>query len=123
MAVSEDYKVVLNAVTADTTSAGFEVGQYKKFSLQFLAASISSGNGVFTVEISNDNVNWVAYSRLTTNATNTNAQTDTRVASVTLSSNTSSFVFFPAGDDFRFLRVKVDMTTDGAYSAFLHAVK
>ncbi len=111
---------VLNAVTADITSGSIPVNGAKRLSIQFIAASISAGNGVFTVEISNDNTNWLAYNRLTTNVTNTNGQTDTRVASVTLSSNTSAFVFLPPGDTFAFFRVKVDMTTDGAYSAIAY---
>ncbi len=93
-----------------------------KMSLQFIAASITSGNGVFTVEVSNDGTNWVAYNRLVTNATNTNGQTDTRVASVTLSSNTSAIVFFPVGDYFRYMRVIATRTTDGAYTAILQTV-
>jgi hypothetical protein len=111
---------ILNAVTADTTSGGIPVNNAKRLSIQFIASAISAGNGIFTVEVSNDGVNWLAYNRLTTNVTNTNAQTDARVASVTLSSNTSAFVFFPPGDTFAFFRVKVDMTTDGAYSAIAY---
>lgn len=88
-----------------------------KASLQFIGSAISSGNGVFTVEVSNDGSNWIAYSRLTTNATNTNGQTDTRVASITVNSNTSAVVSFPVGDVFSFFRVKVVPTTDGSYSA------
>lgn len=113
--------VMLDAVTADTTSDPVDVSMRKKFSLQFIA-DVTSGNGVFTVEISNDGTNWVQYNRLTTNVTNTNAQTDTRVASVTLNSDSSAFVFFPVGDHFRLLRVKVDETTDGAYTAILQSI-
>lgn len=111
---------VLNAVTADTTSGGVAVNNAGRLSIQLIAAAISAGNGVFTVEVSNDNTNWLAYNRLTTNVTNTNAQTDTRVASVTLNSNTSAFVFFPPGDTFAYFRVKVDVTTDGTYSAIAY---
>ena len=110
---------LLNAVTATTTSSVFAVGDKKNLSLQFVASSITSGNGVFTVEVSNDGTNYVAYSRLVSNVTKTNAQTDTHVASVTLSSNTSSMAFFPSGDSFQFIRVTVTRTTDGTYSAIL----
>lgn len=114
--------VVLNAVTVDTTSGAQDVSMRTKLSLQFIASGISAGNGVFTVDVSNDGTNWVAYNRLVTNVTNTNVQADTRVASVTLSSNTSTIVFFPVGDYFRYLRVSVDLTTDGAYSAILQSI-
>lgn len=97
------------------TSAGFSPTLGNGASLQFVAASVTSGNGVFTVEVSNDGSNWVAYNKLTTNVTNTNGQTDTRVASVTLNSNTSSVVSLP--ENFAFFRVKVAASIDGAYSA------
>lgn len=111
------------AFTFLTISSGFSPqgqGSSAQASLQMTAASITSGNGVFTVEVSNDSTNWVAYSRLTSNITNTNAQTDTRVASVTLNSNTSSIVTIP--DPYAFYRIKVTMTTDGLYSATAYVV-
>lgn len=119
---------VLDAVTADTTSGPQDVSMRRKISLQLVASGITSGNGVFTVEVTNNQdaagapTNWVPYNRLTTNVTNTNAQTDARVASATLSSNTSAMLFFPVGDYFRYLRVIVDVTTDGVYSAILQSV-
>lgn len=109
-------EVILDAVAATTTSAAIAVNNARRLSLQFIASGISAGNGVFTVEVSNDGTNWIAYNRLTTNVTNTNAQTDTRVASVTLSSNTSAMAFFPPGDTFAFFRVTATRTTDGSYS-------
>lgn len=110
---------LLNAVTATTTSAAFEVGSATGLSLQFVASGISSGNGVFTVIVSNDGTNWIAYNRMITNVTNTNAQTDTRVANVTLSSNTNAFAFIPTSDAFKYIAVTVTRTTDGTYSANL----
>lgn len=110
-------QVLLNAVTATTTSVGMGVNNAGRLSIQVIAAGISAGNGVFTVEVSNDGTNWIAYNRLTTNVTNTNVQNDTRVASVTLSSNTSAFLFFPPGDTFMSFRVICTRTTDGNYSA------
>lgn len=99
-----------------------DVSMRKKYSLQFVASGITSGNGVFKVYVSNDGVNWVGYNRLTSNVTNTNVQTDARVASITLSSNSSSIVFFPDGDHFRYLGVSLAVTTDGVYSAILEAI-
>lgn len=103
--------------TVNYTSDPIPTGDIGKTSIQFIAASVSTGNGVFTVDVSNDATNWVSYNRLTTNVTNTNGQTDTRVASVTLSSSTSSIVSIPETDNFVYLRVKVVPTTDGSYSA------
>lgn len=103
------------AWTSSYLSPTMATGPAGKLSLQFVAASITSGNGVFTVEVSNDGTNFIAYNRLTTNVTNTNGQTDTRVASVTLNSNTNAVVSVP--DAFAFYRVRLIMTTDGIYSA------
>lgn len=117
---------MLDAVTADTTSDPVDVSERRLMSLQLTCAEHGSGNGVFTVEVTNDEdpttANWVVYNRLTTNATNTNAQTDIGVGSVTLNSNTSVIYFIRAGDHFRYMRAKVDVTTDGEYSAVLHAI-
>lgn len=108
------------AWTTSTTSTGGGGNGFGRASLQFISSSISSGNGVFTVDVSNDGTNWTAYNRLTTNVTNTNAQTDTRVASVTLSTNTTSLVMIP--DPVAFFRVTIVVTTDGAYSASAYII-
>lgn len=105
----------LGANTAD-------VSMRTKLSIKFIAASITSGNGVFKVYVSNDGANWVQYNRLTDNVTNTNVQNDTRVASVTLSSNGSKIYFFPVGDYFRYIGVSLAVTTDGAYSVAIHSI-
>lgn len=110
---------LLSAVVATTTSSAIRIGKAYGLALQFTAASITAGNGVFTVEVSADNTNWISYNRLISNVTNTNSQHDTRVASVTLSSNTSAMVFFPSNDLFDYIRVTVTRTTDGTYSAKL----
>lgn len=92
------------SLTADNTS------------LQIIGESISGGNGVVTLEVSNDGENWATYNRLTSNATNTNAQQDTRVASITQSANGSAVVMIPETDKFCFGRVKLVVTTNGLYT-------
>lgn len=119
-ALQPQARTMLNAVTTTTTSGPLAVNDAGRLSIMVLATAVSSGNGVYTVEISNDGSNWSAYNRLTTNATNTNAQTDARVASITLSTNTTNFLFFPPGDTFAFFRTKVTVTTDGSYSAIAY---
>lgn len=99
-----------------------DLSMRKKYSIQFIASAVVSGNGVFKVYVSNNGTDWVQYNRLTDNVTNTNAQTDTRVASVTLSSSSNKMYFFPDGDHFRYLGVSLAVTTDGAYSALLEAI-
>lgn len=108
------------AWTTSATSAGLGGNGFGRASLQFTASGISAGNCVFTVDVSNDGTNWTAYNRLTTNATNTNAQTDTRVASITLSTNTTSVVTLP--DPFAFYRVNAVVTTDGTYTCSAYVI-
>lgn len=122
-------QVLINASTTSVTDPVSAIGvntadvsMRTKLSLQFIAATVTLGNGVFKVYVSNDGTNWVQYNRLTDNVTNTNAQTDTRVASVTLSSNGNKMYFFPVGDYFRYVGVSLAVTTDGAYSAVLQNI-
>jgi hypothetical protein len=117
-----DNLVALNAVTADvanTAATPFDVSKRQKMSIQFTCAGHSSGNGVFGVEVSNDGVNWVVYNRLIANVAGDNTKTDAKSAAPTLSTNTSSIYFFPEGDYFKMIRVFIDVTTDGAYSAII----
>ena len=108
------------AWTSYSYSAPLSLNSKANTSVQLSAAGISSGNGVMTVEVSNDGVNWVAYNRLTSNSTNTNAQTDVRVASLTQSSNAASVVTIPTTDNFAFMRSKIVVTTDGAYTVHVY---
>lgn len=109
---------MLTGVTATTTSNGIGINNAGRVSIMVFATGISSGNGVFTVQVTNDpSIGWADYNRITSNLTNTNAQTDTRVALVTLSTNSTNFLFFPPGDTFAYMRVRLVRTTDGTYSA------
>ena len=122
MAIQSRKETLLNAVTATTTSNAIGVDGVGKLSLMVYGSAISSGNGVFTVEVSNDpSLGFVPYNRLTSNVTNTNAQNDTRVASATINtvSTGTAILFFPPGDTFNYIRAKVAVTTDGAYTAVL----
>jgi hypothetical protein len=119
---STNVKALSSVGVGTSLSNPIDVSMRTLISIQFTAAAITSGNGVFTVLVSNDGVNYVAYNRLTSNATNTNAQNDTRVASVTLNAAGSSMVFFPLGDYFASIKVQVVGTTDGTYSATVQAV-
>lgn len=108
----------LSAVTADTTSSAIDVLGAKKISIGLTAASISSGNGVFTVTASIDGTNYVTLLNIVDNTASTNAQTIVRVASVTLTQNTSKVYCLDLDYfSYQFIKVAVDMTTDGAYSA------
>jgi len=112
---------MLDEVVATTVSAGVGVNNAKRLSIMLLSSAVSSGNAVFTVQVSNDNINYATYNRITTNVVNAIGEGDVRVASVTLSTNTTNFMFFPPGDTFAFFRVTATRTTDGKYTAIAYA--
>lgn len=114
-------EILLNAVAATTVSRGVGVDNAAHLSIMIFASGITSGNGVFSVDVTNDpSIGWVRYNRLTSNLVGTNAQTDNRVASATLSANSTAILFFPDGDTFNYIRANVAVTTDGVYSAVLY---
>jgi hypothetical protein len=108
-------KQILSGVEATTTSSPFSVEQYSRIGLHLSSKEVDSGNGVFTVEGTIDGTNWVALNTLVDNVTNTNAQNLTRVASKTLSTNTSVLVYL-LESVVKAIRVTVTVTTDGEYS-------
>ena len=115
-------KKFLDAVIVTTTSDPFNIEGVQKMSIQILAANITSGNGVFLVEVSNDNVNWITFNKLIDNLVNTNAQQLVRVASATLSANSNKVYTLDLEHDvYKYMRVKVTRTTDGTYSATAQA--
>lgn len=109
---------LLTAVTTTTTSdpSKGNVENLSMVSVQFTCTGHASGNGVFTVDISNDGINWATSVALIDAASTTPS---TRVTSVTLSSNVSKMYYL--GNDFgaKLIRVLCTVTTDGAYSAVL----
>lgn len=115
-----NYKEItlLDGVTATTTSKPFNIEGYKRVGFQVKRADHSSGSTAFTFEGTINGTNWVALNVLITNVTNTNEQTLTRVASVTLSSDTSSLVWLEESACLKAVRVVATETTDGTHSAY-----
>ena len=108
----------IDAVTATTVSEPINIENAEKISLIFTRANHSAGSTAFSVEVSLDGITYVAFNKLITNVTNTNAQTKTRVASVSLASNTSSIVAMDLENDiFRWMRITATETTDGTHTA------
>ena len=110
-----EISTVLNAVVTTTTSSLKEVSGWTAISIQCIAADISTGNGVFTVEVSNDGTNWKQLQSLITNVT-----AQTKAASITLSADGNELVFLDKNLRFNYIRVKCTRTTDGTYSAILY---
>lgn len=113
-AIRSDSKetTALDGVTSTTTSSTITLSGYSRISVQVIATAISSGNGVFIVEVSNDDSNWKQLQSLITNVT-----AQTAAASVTLSANGNELMFLDPELRFKYMRVKVTRTTDGTYSA------
>jgi N-acetyl-beta-hexosaminidase len=114
------YRVItaLDAVAATTTSEEIVVAGAKKVSFMFTRTNHSSGSSAFSVEVSLDGTTYVAYNKLISNVTNTNAQTLTRVASVSLASNTSTYATMDLEHDAIYsIKVTATETTDGNHTA------
>lgn len=108
----------INAVTATTTSEEIVIAGAKKVSFMFTRANHSAGSSAFSVEVSLDGTTYVAYSKLISNVTNTNGQTLTRVASVSLAANGSAYASMDLTSDAIYsIKVTATETTDGTHTA------
>jgi len=102
---------VLSGITATTTTDAIDVREFHRLSLVFTeGGTVSNRSGVFTVTISNDGTNFYAYNMLISNATNTNGQTLTRVASVTRNTAGTDVVFITPETYFAYIKVTVTLT-------------
>lgn len=110
----------INAVSA-TTSGIMNTNNLENISFHFHSSGISAGNGVLTLLGSNDGTNYTAIVFVDPTATNTNAQNLTRIASLTLSSNSDKVGVLENTFKFEFLKFTMTFTTDGVYSVFVHA--
>ena len=105
---------LIDAVTSTTTSTAYDISKRQQVTLQFIASGITSGNAVFTVDVSNDGTNWitgVAFLDPVTTAVSVFS------ASQTLSANGTKGAIVITG--WRLLRVKATVTTDGTYTALM----
>jgi hypothetical protein len=109
-----DNITALNAVTATTTSLGYDVSKRQQITVQFIASAITSGTGAFTIDGSNDGANWVTGIAFRDSKSTSST---TWVVTKTLSANGTEAAFVPAG--FKLIRVVVTRTTDGTYSAII----
>lgn len=109
--------VPINAVTATTVAEPINIEDAEKVTFVLTRENHSAGSSALSVEVSLDKINWVTFNKLISNATNTNAQTKTRVASVSLAANGSATVAMDLENDiFRWARVTVTETTDGTHT-------
>lgn len=115
----------INGVTETTTSSEIPCAGAKRITWAFTRANHSSGNTVFSVDVSVDGVTFVDFNMLVQNlardaGTGTAGEDigTTAVASVTLSSNTTE-IYAMDLQHFNFLAMKVTATetTDGVHTA------
>ena len=109
---------VLDEVTATTTSDAVDIEGASRISLLFKRADHSSGNTVFTVLVSIDDIDYITFNKLVDNLANTNGQQLTRVASVTLSSATQKlYAMDLQHSHYRYMKIVATETTDGTHTA------
>lgn len=104
---------LLSAITEDTTSIAQLCAGAKKIGFILTeGGTVNNRSGVFTVTVSLDGgTTYHAYSMLISNATNTNAQNLTRVASVTRAAAGSDVIWMtPETLTFTHLKVAIDVT-------------
>lgn len=121
MTKSHKEVTLLNAVTATTTSSPVNVEGYSRIGFQFKRANHSSGSSAFSVEGTINGTDWTTLNLIVSNATNTNAQTRTRVASVSLAADGTALAFIEDLVVLKAVRVTVTETTDGTHSAWMIA--
>lgn len=114
-------KTLLNAVTETTTSAAVGVEGLRRIGFQFKRANHSAGSSAFAVQGTVNGADWTTLNLIVSNATNTNAQTRTRVASVSLAADGTALAFLEDLVVLKAVRVVVTETTDGTHSAWMIA--
>lgn len=113
--------ILLNAVTATTTSAAVNVEGIRRIGFQFKRAAHSAGSSAFTAEGTVNGTDWTALALIVSNVANTNAQTRLRTATVTLSADGTALAFLEDLVCLKAIRVTVTETTDGTHSAWMIA--
>jgi len=111
---------VLDGITSLDATVGqvVDIKDAKRVVLFCKRANHTAGSSVFsaTVGVGTDRA---TYNKWISNATNTNAQDEARVASLTLSANGCDFLTMSPEDIFEFITVSVDNATDGTASAWI----
>ena len=109
----------LVGVVSTKTSPYVDVSKRESINIVFWSGAISSGNGVFTVDASNDNSYWATGIAIQS-AAMVGVSATPGVKSVTLPKNGSwAGIINPVG--WNYIRVRVVRTTDGRYGAILHS--
>jgi len=119
----------LNATTTNATSTpSLDAENAKKITFFFQRGDTTgqgnTGTTTFSVQVSNDDSNWITYNKLIDNLTNSNSQQLTRVASAILSAaanynnatGTKTYSMDMENDTFKYLRCVAFEQTDGEHT-------
>ena len=110
---TDNYSVFNGTVASTTTSTAIDVSKRQLVSLQFIAAG---GSSVFTIDASDDGVNWVTgIAFLDSKAT----ATGTSVVSKTITSTSSELAIVPPV--YAYVRVVATIVGTDSYSVILES--
>ena len=82
----------ISGVSATTTSSAIPMLGVRKCSIFYTRAGGTTGNSTLSVTMSGDDTNFVGFNMLIVNTNTSPLQTTTRTGTLTLSTNTTSFV-------------------------------
>src|SRR3990167_5591413 len=111
-------KIVLNSITVTTTSDGINVENLENIGIQFRGAGIDAGNGVLTMDISNNGTDWET-NVVFWDSIQTNILLNAPITSINLDADDSVFVYLPSYFSAKIIRLKITVTTDGSYTAII----
>ena len=113
-----DYSIIENAITATNTPTAIDLLDVDSLAVVITSAgTFNNRSGVLTVTVSMDGTNYVTYNMLIPNATNTNAQTLTRLAASTAISTTNQIAVYGldmATIPFRYAKFLFTITDGGS---------
>lgn len=104
-----------------TVSRVINLESIKRVGIQFIRTNHTAGTSTFIVEVTNDeSAPWVQFNKLVDNVANTNAQNNTRVASVALAANGAKIYGMDLQYEmYKFMRITCTNATDGAGQAIV----
>ena len=114
----------LDAVTATTASSKIWIGDYDRVAILYRRANHSAGSTAFTVkagfaQLASDTPTMTAYNQLISNVTNSIAEGQVHVNSVTLAADGDAMVWMDPSAPATHIEITATETTDGQHSAFI----
>lgn len=101
------YSTIFSNAIASAVSSPINTGNARSVTIHAVVNTIG-GTSTLSVEISNDGTNWMVYKKLISNLTNSNSQTLTRVASLSLGPDTTmSIASFSPEDAIYYARLRL----------------